>query len=146
MLALPPAEELDDVRDEVDVTALAVLGRAQLAAGVGAAYAHDSFVEIDVPPAESRDFARPHAGLESKKADGLVDALVQFREEARQLCVLEVGGLLALRTGLLSRMQFAHRIEAGVAIANSGAEARAQHAQVLRARGRGTAVDLARCR
>src|SRR3954470_21686619 len=51
-LAPPAAEQLDDVAGEVDVAALVVLRRAEVAVGDASAHVRDRLAEVDVRPGE----------------------------------------------------------------------------------------------
>src|SRR4051794_9334099 len=119
-LAPPAAEELDDVGREVDVAALVVLRRAEVAVGDAAADADHGAGEVCIGPGEREQLALAHAGLERAKEERTVDARLELREEARQLLVLEIGGFLALGARALCLRELLDRIAGGVAVRDRG--------------------------
>lgn len=66
-LAPTPSEQLDNVRDQVDVTTLSVLRCPDSAACATAPNAHDRLLEIDIAPAKCEQLPLPHARLEREQ-------------------------------------------------------------------------------
>jgi hypothetical protein len=73
--AVHASQELDDVRDEVDVAALTVLWRADATSREAAPNAHDGILEVDVVPAEREQLALPHSRLKGDEAHRAIGLL-----------------------------------------------------------------------
>lgn len=131
--ARSPDEQFDHVRDQVDVTPFAVLWRPERAARPAPANAHDRLLEIDVAPSERNELSLPHSRLERDQAQRPIGRVVEVTEEARQLVILEVRGLLSLRPGPLRWRQLPDRVRIRIAVEDGGLPACTQHAQVLSA-------------
>lgn len=106
----PLGEQRNDVSDQIDVSALSVLRRADCSAGVAAANSCHSFVQINVAPAKPEQFTLPHPRLQRDQAERPVRLILELGEERRQLSVLEVRGLLPLRPRPLRGRQLSNGI------------------------------------
>jgi hypothetical protein len=123
----PIGEQTHNIRDQIDVSSLAVLGRPNLASGVARPDANDRLLEVDVIPAEREQFALPHAGLQGAQAQRPEWLASKVGEESRQFVVLEVGSLLALRARPLRRRKLADRIRLRVPIEDGCLKTCAEH-------------------